>query len=183
VLRIVEAHSRLNLRDPTRPAVFDESNLRVANRGGARISAAEVALILERRSRIERALRSIPSDASLAGAPNSVPWHPLRQLFDGFAEIKGVGLSKMTKALHPKRTALIPMLDSFVQKYLESDDPGALAPFGERALALVKGYKRDLDRNRMALRLIRKELAARGHPLSEVRILDLLILTALTRKS
>jgi hypothetical protein len=75
------------------------------------------------------------------------------------------------------------MLDSYVQKYMESDDPGARAPFGERALALVKGYKRDLDRNRMALRLIRKELAARGHPLSEVRILDLLILTALTRKS
>jgi hypothetical protein len=160
--------------------VFDESNLRVANRGGARISAAEIALILDCRSRIERALRWIPSDASLANAANSIPWRPLRQLFDAFGDINGVGLSKMTKALHPKRTALIPMLDSLVQKYLESDDPGAKAPFGERALALVKGYKRDLDRNRTALRLIQKELAARSHPLSEVRILDLLILSAVT---
>jgi hypothetical protein len=180
VYGIVEAHSRLDLRDPSRPGVFDESNLRLANRGGARISAAEIALILDRRRPIDRALRSIPSDASLADAPNSVPWRPLRQLFDAFGNIKGVGFSKMTKALHPKRTALIPMLDSFVHKYLENDDPGAQAPFGERALALVKGYKRDLDRNRTALRLIRKELAALGHPLSEVRILDLLIWTTVT---
>jgi hypothetical protein len=30
----------------------------------------------------------------------------------------GAGLSKMTKALRPKRPALIPMLDTVVQKYL-----------------------------------------------------------------
>jgi hypothetical protein len=81
----------------------------------------------------------------------------------------------MTKALHRKRPAVVPMLDSFVQKYLEDDDLGAQAPFGERALGLVRGYKRDLDRNRAALRLIRQELATRGYALTEVRILDLLI--------
>ena len=40
-------------------APFDESDLRHANRGGARISAAQIAAILDRRRRIERALRSI----------------------------------------------------------------------------------------------------------------------------
>src|SRR5580704_5687546 len=40
----------------------------------------------------------------------------------------------MTKALRPKRPALIPMLDTVVQKHLQDDDPGAQAPFGERAL-------------------------------------------------
>lgn len=49
-------------------------------------------------------------------------------------------MSKMTKALRPKRPALIPMLDTVVQKYLQDDDPGAQAPFGERALGLVRGY-------------------------------------------
>ena len=104
-----------------------------------------------------------------------MPWPPLRQLFDAFADIRGVGFSKMTKALHRKRPALVPMLDSVVQGYLEDDDPGAPAPFGERALGLVRGYKRDLDRNRAAVRAVRRELARRGHRLTEVRILDLLI--------
>jgi hypothetical protein len=84
----------------------------------------------------------------------------------------------MTKALHPKRPALIPILDSVVQRYLVDDDVGAGAPFGERAVALVRGYKRDVDGNRSALRAVRHELARRGHALTEVRILDLLIWSA-----
>jgi hypothetical protein len=156
-------------------ASFEESDLRLANRGGARISAAEIAAILERRRAIERPLRAIAPQASLTRAANSVPWVPLRQLFDAFADIRGVGLSKTTKALHPKRPALIPMLDSVVQRYLVDDDLGPQAPFGERALELVHGYKRDLDGNRAVLRAIRQELARRDYDLTEVRILDLLI--------
>jgi hypothetical protein len=175
VLGFLEAQWAVDVRGPSGPASFGESDLRLANRGGARISAAEIAAILERRLGIERALRAIAPEASLAGAATSVPWIPLRQLFDAFADIHGVGLSKMTKALHPKRPALIPMLDSVVQKYLEADDLGARARFGERALGLVRGYKRDLDRNRPAVRAVRQELARRGHGLTEVRILDLLI--------
>jgi hypothetical protein len=165
--------------DPS--ASFGESDLRLANRGGARISAAEIATILERRRAIERALQQIAPDASLAGAAKSVPWLPLGRLFDAFADVRGVGLSKMTKALHPKRPALIPMLDSVVQTYLADDDLGAQALFGERALALSRGYKRDLDRNRAALRVVRRELVRRGHNLSEVRILDLLIWSVAAR--
>ena len=161
--------------DPSAPDSFGEPELRLANRGGARISAAEIAAILERRGPIERALRAIAPDASLAALPGSVPWLPLGQLFDAFADVRGVGFSKMTKALHRKRPALIPMLDSVVQKYLEANDLGAGVPFSERALGLVRGYKRDLDVNRAALLAIRRELPKRGHPLTEVRILDLLI--------
>ena len=127
---------------------------------------------------IERGLEAIAPDASLAGQTDSVPWLPLRQLFDAFAGIRGIGFAKMTKALHPKRPALIPLLDSAVRKYLEDDDPGDQAPFGERALQLVRGYKTDLDRNRQAVRAIRLELARLNSGLTEVRILDLLILSA-----
>jgi hypothetical protein len=67
------------------------------------------------------------------------------------------------------------MLDSVVQKYLEYDDLGAKALFGERALGLARGYKRDLDRNRAAVRAVRQTLARRSYELTEVRILDLLI--------
>jgi hypothetical protein len=174
VLGFVDAW-KIDADDDARPASFGESDLRLANRAGARISAAEIAAILERRRSIERALRAIAPDATLAGAAGSVPWLPLRQLFDGFADIRGVGFSKMTKTLHRKRPALIPMLDSVVQKYLEDDDPGAPAPFGERALELVCGYKRDLDRNRAAVRAVRHELDKHGVGLTDVRILDLLI--------
>ena len=156
-------------------ASFGEADLRLANRGGARISAAEIASILERRRAIERALRAIAPDASLAGPARSVPWLPLRQLFDAFAGVRGVGVAKMTKTLHPKRPALVPMLDSVVQTHLRDDDPGAAAEFGARALTLVRGYKRDLDRTGATLGAVRRELAALGYDVTEVRILDLLI--------
>ena len=161
----------------SRPESFDEHDLRLANSGGARIAAAEIAAIVERRGEIERALRRIRPDASLAAITSSIPWIPLTQLFDAFGGIRGVGFSKMTKALHPKRPGLIPMLDSVVQSYLSSEDLRAAssASFGERATALVRSYKCDIDRNRSALRRLRRQLERRNHRLTEVRILDMLI--------
>jgi hypothetical protein len=176
-LGFLEAYSSYEAYDSAGPASFDESDLRLANRGGARISAAEIAAILERRGEIERALRNIHADASLADATSSIPWVPVTRLFDAFADIRGIGFSKMTKALHRKRPALIPMLDSVVQAYLTRDDPdtGSSRSFGERATSLVRSYKRDLDRNRSVLHELQRELASREYRLTEVRILDLLI--------
>jgi len=178
-LAFVEAYPGYDSSDSD-PASFGERDLRHANRGGARISAAEIAAILERRRRIERALRTIDPDASLAA--RSVPLVQLARLFDAFADMRGVGLSKMTKALHPKRPALIPLLDSVVQAYLEPRT-SLPEPFGERAIALVRSYKQDLDRNSSALREIKRELAGRGYRLTEVRILDILIWTAMAASS
>jgi hypothetical protein len=176
-LEFLAAYSSYEAYDSSSPVSFDESDLRLANRGGARISATEIAAILERRGEIERALRKIQPDASLADATSSIPWIALTRLFDAFADIRGIGFSKMTKALHRKRPALIPMLDSVVQAYLTSDDPGtgSSGSFGERTTALVRSYKRDLDRNRSVLHEIQHELASRTYRLTEVRILDLLI--------
>jgi Family of unknown function (DUF6308) len=176
-LEFVEAYPGYDSRDRS-PTSFDESDLRRANRGGARISATQISAVLERRGRIERGLRSIDPDASLADAEDSIPWIPLTQLFDAFADISGIGFSKMTKALHPKRPALIPMLDSVVQTYLAADTPGS---FAEHATALVRSYKRELDRNHSALYVVQQELASRGHRLTEVRILDLLIWSVYAR--
>jgi hypothetical protein len=120
-------------------------------------------------------LRSIAPETSLA--EESIQWQSLTRLFDAFADISGVGFSKMTKALHPKRRALIPMLDSVVQSYLATDEPKA--PFAERATTLVVSYKQDLDRNLAALRRVQRDLVSRGHSsLTEVRILDLLVWSA-----
>ena len=176
-LDFVAAYSGYDVVDASGPMSFDESDLRLANRGGARISAVQIGAILERRGEIERALRRIPPGASLADATGAIPWIPLTRLFDAFADIRGVGFSKMTKALHGKRPALIPMLDSVVQAYLARDDPGkpSSGSFGERATALVHSYKRDLDRNLSVLQEVQRELASRMYRLTEVRILDVLI--------
>lgn len=171
MLDFIDAYPSAVAESPPPTSSFGEEDLRRANRGGARISAAEIAAVLERRGTIERRLRGIDRDASLTA--RSVPWSALTSLFDAFSDIRGLGFSKLTKTLHPKRPALIPMLDSFVQAYLQDDDPGG--SFAERATALVRGYKVDLDRNRAALRAIHRELAVRGHDLTEVRILDILI--------
>jgi len=174
VLELIESFPPFAVDADPQPFSIGFADIRLANGGGARISAAECAAILERRRAIDRALRAIAPDASLVRA---MPWPALKELFDAFAEIKGVGLSKMTKTLHPKRRALIPMLDSVVQRYLHGD--AVDAPFGESALALVRGYKQDLDLNRVPLRALRRQLGRHGHELTEVRILDLLIWSAL----
>jgi len=170
-LAFVEAYGAPE--DDPEPGSFGEADLRRANRGGARISAAEIGAILERRGEIELALGAIAPGAALTAS--SVPWGELERLFEAFVSLKGVGLSKMTKALHPKRPALVPMLDSVVQEYL---GPAAGDGFGAQATELVRTYKLDLDRNRGALREVGRELAARGYRLSAVRILDVLIWSA-----
>ena len=159
------------------PRSFDEADLRFANRGGARISAAQISAILERRRKIERALRDIDPDTSLLAPKSRLPWATLTQLFDAFGGISGVGFAKMTKALHPKRRALIPILDSVVQAYLDPEPDGS---FGERATALVRTYKREVDSNRRSLRELQRALAREGYRLTEVRILDILIWSAVT---
>lgn len=176
-LEFLAAYSSYEAYDSSGPASFDESDLRLANRGGARISGAEIAAILERRGEIERALSEIHPAASLADTTSSIPWIPLTRLFDAFADIRGIGFSKMTKALHKKRPALIPMLDSVVQAYLTRDELGTRSSgsLGERTTTLVRSYKRDLDRNRSVLDELQRELASREYRLTEVRILDLLI--------
>jgi hypothetical protein len=85
-LEFLEAYSSYEVYDSPSPVSFDETDLRLANRGGARISAAEIAAILERRVEIERALRKVRRDASLVDATSSIPWIPLTRLFDAFAE-------------------------------------------------------------------------------------------------
>jgi multiple sugar transport system ATP-binding protein len=48
VLGFLEAHWAFDLSDPSGPTSFAESDLRLANRGGARISGAEIAAIQDR---------------------------------------------------------------------------------------------------------------------------------------
>ena len=97
-LEFLEAYASYETYEPSGSASFDESDLKRANRGGARISATETAAILERRMEIERALRDIDTDASLTDAASSIPWIAMTQLFDSFADIRGVGYLDRVRA-------------------------------------------------------------------------------------
>jgi hypothetical protein len=89
VLCFLKAPGRFDVSDPSQPESFGEPDLRLANRGGARISTAKIAAILQRRRPIERALQAIPPGASLSAPVTFVPWLPLSQRFDAFADIRG----------------------------------------------------------------------------------------------
>jgi hypothetical protein len=71
LLGLLKAPGGFDVSDPSRPGSFGEPDLSLANRGGARISAAQVAEILQRRGPIERALGDIPPGASLSGPAGS----------------------------------------------------------------------------------------------------------------
>lgn len=153
--------------------VIREADLRIANRIGARMSAVEIAGILAHAPAMETALERIPADMSLADPDERIPWDALHELYSAPSDVSGIGLAKLTKALHKKRPHLIPMLDSVVAGYLRSVDEipsgGGLAA----ASALTRSYKTDLDANRATLECVRAELEEHGYVLSLCRILDL----------
>jgi hypothetical protein len=157
-----------------RDATVSLDDIRAANRIGARMSAAESEALFARRERFEAALSEIPPDSSLCNLADTIPWAALRDLYAAGAGVHGIGLAKLTKFLHKKRTELIPMLDSVVAGYLQAvgDVPRHGEP-GEVATALTRGYKVDLDHNLETIRAVQRQLAERGYVLSECRILDL----------
>ena len=166
---------RFDVGDPLRPTSFDESDLRLANRAGARISAAEIATILERRRAIERALRGIASNASLAARQNTVPWPTLHT---ALRRVRGHPRGRFLEddeGAPPKAPCADPHARQRRPGIPAGRRPRRPSFVGERALALVRGYKRDLDHNSAAVRAVRQEITTRGHELTEVRILDLLI--------
>lgn len=154
-------------------ATLRESDLRIANHIGARMSAAEIGALMERRSAIETALRRIGPEVSLGDPDSQIPWDALHDLYSAAEGVRGIGLAKLTKALHKKRPRLIPMLDSVVAGYLRSVDSIPSGGGVATATALTRGYKRDLDANREALECVRRKLEARGYVLTLCRILDL----------
>ena len=78
--------------------------------------------------------------------------------------------------LHKKRPALIPILDSVLEKYLRRvDGLRRTGSFAHDAVALMRSYKRELDLTLPTLRALQAELGKRGIDLSEVRLLDLFL--------
>lgn len=157
-------------------ATLTLDDIKVANRIGGRMSAAESAALFERRELFEDALARIPPNVTLCDATHTIPWEALADLYGAADGVSGIGLAKLTKFLHKKRPALIPILDSTVEAYLRSADstvPQRSLVIAARATALTKSYKVDLDTNIDVIREVQSRLDALGYELTECRILDL----------
>jgi hypothetical protein len=154
-------------------AEWRREDAQIANRIGARMSSREIDALMGRSQQIEHALTRIPGDASLADSADTIPWVALHALYAAFGDILGIGLAKATKALHKKRPELIPLLDSFVARYLRSVEQIPVGSFADDALALTRSYKVDLDANVDTLLSVQHGLNEQGYTLSLCRILDL----------
>jgi hypothetical protein len=159
----------LDVSDPSQSASFGEPDLRLANRGGARVYAAQIAAILQRRAPIERALcdrsRRFAFRTGESGAVAAAEAALRRVRRDPRSRPR-----QDDQGAAPKAPSADPNAQRHLQEYLADDDPGAQVPFGRRALELKleRCYKSDPDRTSAAVRRIRQELAGRGYDLTEV---------------
>ena len=170
------SYRKYDLAPVAHDATLTREDTGVANWLNARMSPIEIDAILERAPAIEAALAQIPPSATLTAADEEIPWVALAELMAAFEGVPKVGLPRATKVLHKKRPALIPILDSVIERYLRSVDRiirrGGFAVY---APALIRSYKRELDVALPTLRALQLELHARDIELSECRLLDLLL--------
>lgn len=171
-IRTDSSYQRWDMAAVAHDNTLTEADVRVANRSTARMSPAVVAGIMERHERIDEALASIPASSSLMDEDGSVPWEALRRLFEACDGVPAVGLARITKVMHRKRPALIPILDSVIEAYLVRTGGPVAGTRPERGVALTRVYKREMDSNAETLRCLRGELARGSLDLTECRLLD-----------
>lgn len=156
--------------------VLTLADVQIANWMIARMSPAVVEGIYARADAINAALALIPPSATLAGRVADVPWDGLAALMRAIYGAREVGLARATKVLHKKRPALVPILDSVLEKYLRTvDSVHRSGDFALDAVALIHSYKRELDASLPTLRVLQAELRTRTIELTEVRLLDLFL--------
>ena len=155
------------------------ANVRAANKLFARISN-EVALRMMRSGKITDDLAAIDNGA--LGEIDVEYWkdyrEKLRKLLLSFTSVKGVGIAVATKILHLKRPQLIPILDSFVVKFLlgvdtgEISDKQRLVEIASNAFEIVRA---DIKENQAGFITLRENLADLPIPLETVRLYDILV--------
>jgi len=156
--------------------VLTEADIRVANAMIARISPRVIAGTYARARVVNAALTQISTSASLVAPADEIPWPQLENLMRAVQGIPEVKLTRQTKVLHKKRPALIPILDSILEKYLRQvDGMRRTGDEAQYAVELIRSYKRELDAALPALQALRGELQCRGIDLTECRLLDLFL--------
>ena len=167
------SYQSYDLAEVSRDNSLSERDVRVANRIIARMGPDAVGAILSRAEAASAALAKIPAGASLVDQGADIPWQQLEDLFGAFENLPGVGLPRLTKVLHKKRPALVPILDSVVDRYLVAVGGPIAGALSERGTALTRVYKEELDFCFPVLDCVREALLADGVDLTECRLLDI----------
>jgi hypothetical protein len=158
------------------PFELNALDVQLANRIIARMSHEVSARLLARSGEGAAALRRVPTTATLAVPAEQVDWDALYELYRALSGLPGIGVARMTKVLHRKRPALVPILDDVVRSYLRSVEPlAATGDTANQALVLTRAYHRELHHQLAELTELRDALDGRGIQLSECRILDILL--------
>lgn len=154
-------------------------NINAANKLFARISKPAAERIIHSEM-IRNSLAVI--DYRELGEISEEEWRDYKEklynLFLSFFSIKGAGIAVATKILHLKRPKLIPILDSFVVKFLtEIDtqnvlDKQHLAEIGVKTIGVIR---EDIRRNLESFTKLRQRLSDLPIPLSKVRLYDILV--------
>jgi len=159
-----------------------KEDLEAANNLYARMSTLDFRRILGSADII----RLLPTvrDAEL-GAMNDGEWNSakatLRQLLSAFISIQNVKLAKVTKVLHLKRPHLVPILDSYVVKFLTGNDMEENTFSEEELLAIalesLQTARGDIVKNRAAFDELQRRLGNLPTTLTIVRMYDILCWT------
>ena len=178
LIEFVELDGTYQGYDQISPDAFELNALDVhlANRIIARMGADVSARISNRSGEVANALRRVPTDATLVVPADQVDWGALHGLYRALSGLPAVGVPRMTKLLHRKRPALIPILDEVVRSYLCDVEPLDLTgDVADQALILTRAYQRELHHQLTELTQLRDALDGRGIELTECRILDVLL--------
>lgn len=152
-------------------------NISAANRLSARISKVVAERIIQSEN-VRNALAVI--DNRDIGEINKEEWsvykEKLYNLLTSFCSIKGVGIAVATKILHLKRPKLIPILDSFVVKFLLEIDTQVMnkSYFPEVGIKCIEVIREDIRRDLEAFTRLQERLSNLPIPLSKVRLWDIL---------
>jgi hypothetical protein len=165
--------------------VVQDSNLRraeieIANTLDAHISELTIQRILDKHASIEECLSRISPDMSILDS--GVSWTALQSLFEAIV-MPYVRAATATKILHKKRSNLIPILDSVIQRYARtvlesltsSETLRVYRSEAEEMVTYCQVLKGNVETNQEALVRIRQNLGKGNVDLSAVRILDIVI--------
>jgi len=169
-----ELFDRLPARPDNRVRLFDILASVLVN---SMVNTSEkVSTIWNDRAGIEEALARIPRDAALLS--DEVPWTALEELLRAALEVKFVRLAVATKILHKKRPHLLPIVDSYLEKYYRSAYPDVTEPGLDdvsRCMRIIRHFRDELNACRQDLEKLMEIPRRRRCRVSLVRLLEVLI--------
>lgn len=135
------------------PCELNPLDVRLANGMIARMATDVSTLILARRGEVATALQPVLTDATLTVPADRVDWDPLYGPYQALSGLAAVGVARMTKLLHRKRPAPVPILDGIVRSYLCDVEPLDLTgDAAGQAFTLTEAYRRELHHQLAELR-------------------------------